>query len=183
MRWVLSFISFAVALFAAASLATPRSAAEEMVAFATIRNADGDSVGTARFTELTGGDVRLEVEVRGLAPGMHGMHIHSAGNCVGPDFTSAAAHFNPLAHNHGLQTSDGPHAGDLPNLVVGPDGRGQFRMTVGRFTLSPGKVSLLDTDGSALVIHAAVDDGYTDPTGNSGGRVACGVVMPGSATT
>lgn len=154
--------------------------ADEQRAFAIIRSSNGDTLGTATFVESVHGEVRVTVEVRGVPAGIHGMHIHAVGQCDGPAFTTAGAHFNPFSRKHGLHTSDGPHAGDLPNLVVSPDRSGRFDMTVGRFIIHAGTTSLLDTDGSAFVIHADVDDGVTDATGNSGARIACGVITAGS---
>jgi Cu-Zn family superoxide dismutase len=154
--------------------------AVEMRGFAPIRDAGGQTIGMATFVENAAGDVTLTVEAGGLTPGAHGMHIHTVGSCVGPDFVSAGGHFNPLNRRHGLQTSDGAHAGDMPNLIADANGRARFSMTVSRVTLSPGVLSVMDPDGSALVIHAASDDGMTDATGNSGGRVACGVIALGT---
>ena len=135
----------------------------------------------ATFVENAAGDLTVTVEASGLTPGKHGLHVHAVGSCVGPDFTTAGGHFNPLSKRHGLQTSDGSHGGDLPNLIVGPDGRGRFSMTVASMKLSAGVLSLMDPDGSAIVIHAAEDDGMTDATGNSGARIACGIVTMGNA--
>jgi Cu-Zn family superoxide dismutase len=135
----------------------------------------------ADLVENAAGDVTVTVSVSGLTPGEHGLHMHAVGRCMGPDFASAGGHFNPLNRRHGLQTSEGAHAGDLPNIRIGADGRGRFSKTVATFRLSAGTLSLNDPDGSAIVIHAAADDGMTDATGNSGGRVACGIVVVGMA--
>jgi Cu-Zn family superoxide dismutase len=182
---VIRKLAFFLSLVVAGSaliLAMPHgSQAADIQASTVIQDANGKALGTATFVESASKDVTITVDVGGLQPGLHGMHIHTVGSCVPSDFTSAGGHFNPDNHKHGLQTSDGPHAGDLPNLVVGPDGRAHFQMTVSRVTLSAGKYSLFDADGSALVIHAAADDGMTDATGNSGARVACGVVSLGAA--
>ena len=159
---------------------TERVQAVETRGYAAIQDASGRQVGMATFVENAAGDLTVTVEAIGLAPGRHGLHVHAVGTCTGPDFTSAGGHFNPLGRKHGLQTSEGAHAGDLPNLVVGADGRGRFSMTVASMTLSPGVRSLMDPDGSAIVVHAAEDDGMTDATGNSGARVACGVVRLGT---
>jgi Cu-Zn family superoxide dismutase len=156
--------------------------AADLTAYAPIRDASGATIGTATFVESGANDVRVTVEITGgsLSAGLHGLHVHATGKCDGPDFATAGGHFNPRNAKHGLQTSDGPHAGDLPNISIGSDGKGRFSMNVSRFTLSPGTLSLMDADGSAIVIHAAVDDGITDATGNSGARVACGVVVMGT---
>jgi Cu-Zn family superoxide dismutase len=158
-----------------------RTEAVEMRGYAQIMDASGRNVGMATFVENAAGDLTVSVEAQGLTPGKHGLHVHAVGTCVGPDFTSAGGHFNPLNKRHGLQTSEGAHGGDLPNLVIGQDGRGRFSMTVSSMKLSAGVLSLMDPDGSAIVIHAAEDDGMTDATGNSGARIACGVIMAGTA--
>ena len=158
----------------------PAAQADERQGYAILRTADGVEVGTATFVESTHGQVRVTVTARNLPAGDHGMHIHAVGRCDGPLFTSAGSHFNPHGQQHGLQTSAGPHAGDLPNLVVNATGSGSIDMTVARFTVHEGLTSVFDADGSALVIHASRDDGITDPTGNSGDRIACGVLSSGS---
>jgi Cu-Zn family superoxide dismutase len=114
--------------------------------------------------------------VNGLKQGLHGIHIHENGVCVGPSFTSAGEHYNPLDKEHGLKNPKGPHAGDLPNLEVGADGKGHLSTSTKLVTLSPGKTTLFTSNGTALVIHAGTDDQMTSPAGNSGGRVACGVI-------
>jgi superoxide dismutase, Cu-Zn family len=144
-------------------------------ATAEIRTASGALVGTATLTEVSGG-VRIVLEAKGLPPGAHGVHLHEVGKCEGPSFDSAGAHVNPDGHRHGLLNPSGPHAGDLPNLTVAANGTGRLETMNTRITLSPGPTSILDADGSALVIHANADDFTTDPSGNSGPRVACGVV-------
>jgi Cu-Zn family superoxide dismutase len=136
-------------------------------ASARIVDAAGDTIGWARF-----------VEDEALAPGRHGIHLHSVASCVGPAFTSAGGHHNPLGMEHGLANAAGAHAGDLPNLMVNVMGHGHLQAVSDRATLSSGPVSLFDRDGSAVIIHAAMDDQVTNPTGNSGARVACGVIRP-----
>ena len=142
---------------------------------AELRDAQGQVVGSATFTE-TAGVVQVTAQVRNLPPGVHGIHLHAAGRCDPPDFMSAGDHFNPTNRQHGLRNPQGPHAGDLPNLTVEANGAGTFQAGNVPATLAPGAKSILDADGSALVIHADPDDEATDPTGNSGGRIACGVV-------
>lgn len=145
-------------------------------ATAVMKDAKGNIVGRATFTEDASGLVHIKVNVKCLTPGLHGIHIHNAGNCTGPDFTSAGGHYNPLEKEHGLKNPEGPHAGDLPNLKVGRNGRGCMNVTTDRVTLSPGPTTLFTANGTALVIHADPDDQMTDPTGNSGKRVVCGVI-------
>jgi len=151
--------------------------AQALSATADIRNASAQSIGTATFTQQSDG-VRLNVTVKGLPAGKHGIHIHAVGKCEGTDFATAGGHFNPESKQHGAQNAAGPHAGDLPNLVVGADGAGSLQFVDTRITLAKGTAnSLFDADGSALVIHAAEDDEKTDPSGNSGARIACGLVV------
>lgn len=144
-------------------------------ATADLKNAKGEAVGTAGLWEDANG-VRIAAHVRGILAGRHGFHIHAVGKCDPPDFMTAAGHYNPGGKKHGLRSPDGPHAGDLPNLAVGADGTGGLEYVTKLVTLGPGPTSLFDGDGSALVIHANPDDDVTDPTGNSGGRIACGVI-------
>lgn len=142
---------------------------------AQLLDASGQQVGTATLTE-TGAGVEIAVQVNGLPPGPHGIHVHETGTCTAPDFASAGAHFNPTQRQHGLQNPEGSHVGDLPNLEVGADGTGTGQLLANEARLSEGPNALLDADGAALVIHADADDNVTDPSGNSGGRIACGVI-------
>jgi superoxide dismutase, Cu-Zn family len=142
---------------------------------AELRNAGGQVVGTATLTQV-GGAVRIVLEAQGLPAGAKGVHIHAVGRCDPPDFTSAGSHFNPQGRQHGALNAQGPHAGDLPNLTIGADGKGRLESTSQLVTLQTGPSSVFDADGSALVVHAAPDDFRTDPTGNSGARIACGVI-------
>ena len=143
-------------------------------ASATLRTATGADVGRATATEVAGG-VRFTADVSGMPPGTHGIHVHTVGACVAPDFTTAGPHWNPTAAKHGSMNPQGPHKGDMPNLIVGPDGRGTVAVTVPAATMD----ALLDADGGAMIVHANADDLMTDPSGNSGGRVACGVFAGG----
>jgi superoxide dismutase, Cu-Zn family len=148
----------------------------ERRASATLFDTAGRQVGVVALTDA-GSGVVMTGTFQSLPAGQHGIHFHTVGRCdaVGA-FASAGGHFNPTSRKHGLENSEGPHAGDLPNLVVGENGTGTFRETTSRVTLSQGAGSLLDADGSAIVVHATVDDQRTDPAGNSGARVACGVI-------
>ena len=147
-------------------------------ATASLVDAAGAAVGSVDFTEDATGRVHLTVHVAGLTSGLHGIHIHAVGACAGPAFTSAGSHYNPAARRHGLANPDGPHNGDLPNLVVNEAGVGHLSAKTERVTLTAGPATVFDVDGSAVVIHASEDDQVTDPTGNSGARVACGLIVP-----
>ncbi|MEO6216134.1 MAG: superoxide dismutase family protein [Sphingomonas sp.] len=143
-------------------------------AVAVLHNADGAEVGRATATEVAGG-LRFTIDAKGLPHGTHGVHVHAIGQCTGPDFASAGGHWNPTAMKHGAMNPQGPHEGDLPNMIVGTDGRGTLGITIPAATMA----GLLDPDGSALVVHANQDDLMTDPSGNSGPRIACGVFAAG----
>ena len=146
-------------------------AVTDFPARAALAAPDGAARGRALFSE-TGGGLVVRVEVEGLAPGTHGIHLHTVGRCDGPDFQTAGAHWNPTDRQHGRDNPQGAHQGDLPNLEVGGDGRGSVDFTVAGASLG----QLLDADGAAIVVHANADDYRTDPSGNSGGRIACGVI-------
>jgi superoxide dismutase, Cu-Zn family len=138
-------------------------------------NALGAPIGSVRAWQTAGG-VTFRIDGTGLPHGIHGVHVHGVGRCDPPDFTSAGAHWNPLARKHGTNNPAGPHAGDLPNVDVAANG------VLAATLVLPGAsmASLLDADGAALVIHAAADDYVTDPSGNSGARIACAVIRPGA---
>jgi Cu-Zn family superoxide dismutase len=151
-------------------VATDRAAAG--AAYADVRGSDGQLLGRLTITP-TGAGTRVQGTLQGLPPGTHALHVHAVGQCT-PPFTSAGPHFNPENVPHGLASAQGGHAGDLPNVEVGQDGRASVDVT-GRGRLD-GANGLLDADGAALVVHAAADDGVTDPAGNAGARIACGVI-------
>jgi Cu-Zn family superoxide dismutase len=159
--------------------ATSDAALEGRSGAADLVNARGTVVGAVRL-EPVGRAIRVIAEVQGLAPGPHGIHFHEVGACEGAGgFASAGDHYSPPpldTRQHGLENPAGPHAGDLPNLTVGADGSGTLTTETDRLTLSPGGQSVFDGDGTAIVIHAEADDQRTDPSGNSGDRVACGIV-------
>lgn len=138
-----------------------------------MRDASGGDLGTLSLTPTTGG-LMLSGTVRGLPPGTHGIHLHTTGQCE-PPFASAGGHWNPASRQHGTQNPGGPHLGDMPNIVVGPDGSATVNVMTPGGTLR-GADAVLDADGTAVVIHERADDYRTDPSGNSGNRIACGVV-------
>jgi Cu-Zn family superoxide dismutase len=167
----------AVALFVGCA-GGPTGGDPARMAWAELKDQSGDSVGSAVLRQ-EGGQVRIVVQASGLPPGPHGVHLHAVGRCEAPGFQSAGGHFNPLGKKHGLESAAGPHAGDLPELEADASGRVEYVAVTDRVTLGTGPTSLFDADGSALVIHAAADDQRTDPSGNSGDRILCGVVVAG----
>ncbi|MGV3511224.1 MAG: superoxide dismutase family protein [Novosphingobium sp.] len=154
--------------------ATMEAEKTSTIAQATLTDTAGVSVGSVRI-EQSGTALSLLADVRGLSSGQHGIHLHTTGKCEAPSFTSAGGHLNPTAHQHGSMNPAGPHLGDLPNITVAADGTGSVRVPM---TGSAAAVltNLFDADGTAIVVHAGPDDYKTDPSGNSGGRIACGVL-------
>ena len=136
-------------------------------------NSAGQSVGTVRAWQTAGG-VSFRISASGLPHGPHGVHVHAVGRCDPPDFKSAGAHWNPVGRQHGMNNPAGPHAGDLPNVEVAANGVLTATLTLPNASMT----SLLDADGAALVVHASADDYKTDPSGNSGARIACAVIQP-----
>ncbi len=151
------------------------ASAETSTAKADLTDAKGEKVGSVQLTEAADG-VKIALDVWGLSPGPHGFHIHTAGKCEPPDFKTAGGHFNPQGKKHGLNNPDGAHAGDMLNIEVGADGKGKTQVVNKQVTLGAGTNSLFHEGGTAIVIHGQADDGMTDPAGNAGPRVACGVV-------
>lgn len=147
------------------------------VAEAVLRDASGAMVGEAYMTQLDQG-IRVVLRVEGLPPGVKAAHIHTAGRCDPPDFTSAGGHWNPQGREHGRNNPAGQHMGDMPNIIVGQGGTGLLEVTITGGRIDGGVRALLDDDGAAVMIHAGPDDYESDPTGNAGGRIACGVLRP-----
>jgi Cu-Zn family superoxide dismutase len=166
----------ALMLWGAATLATaaPKPAATP-TATAELKSADGKDVGKVTLTQARDG-VRLKLALKGLPPGDHAFHVHAVGKCE-PPFTSAGPHFNPEQKKHGLKSPEGHHAGDMSNIKVPANGNLTLTMVNKDITLEKGKPnSLFQDGGTAIVIHANKDDEVTDPTGNAGDRIACGIV-------
>ena len=176
-RLTLPLIAGTLALSAGA-LAAQHEGHAGPAAAGALRNAQTQIVGEAAATRA-GGLVHVRVTVRGFSPGIHGVHLHQVGRCEGPGFESAGPHWNPGGKQHGRLNPQGPHLGDLPNLEVRANGAGRidFEVQVPAGN-DAGANPLLDADGTAVVIHAAADDERTDPSGNSGARIACAVLAP-----
>lgn len=160
---------------AAALSAAEASAKPATLATGTFATSTGAAGGTATIVTPAKGNPLLRVKVFGLPAGVHGIHIHTVGKCEGPAFTSAGGHLNPSGHQHGKDNPAGSHLGDLPNITVDGHGNGELAqaLTVDAATL---RAQLADADGAAVVVHANPDDYRTDPSGNSGARIACAVL-------
>ncbi len=172
MKKVAGILSFFLLLIASAcSESTPKPVNVDLY------NDVGDTIGTAEIQPQSKG-VKIKLDVSGLEPGPHGIHIHENAECEGPDFKSAGPHFNPEDKEHGLMNTDGPHAGDLQNIEADEEGKIDVELTDENVTLEENKPdSLLRGDGTSIVITENADDGMTDPAGNSGERVACGEIV------
>ena len=158
-----------------ASPARPPQTATEPAAKATLKDAQGRTLGDATLRESPAG-VLVKLDLQNVPPGPHAFHVHTVGKCDAPDFMTAGGHFNPATTKHGLLATGGPHAGDMPNLFVPADGKLSIEVLDPNVTLAAGARSVFDADGSALMLHAAADDYTTDPAGNAGARLACGVI-------
>ena len=157
------------------SLGRVGGAPPSMMLSTRLLTADGNSLGEVELLQMADG-VQVIATVRGLPAGQYAMHLHAVGRCVGPDFTSAGPHFNPLAKQHGRDNPMGAHAGDLPNLMVNDKGAGDMNLMLPGLRLADGNAPLIDADGAAVVLHAKPDDYRSDPAGNAGSRIACGEI-------
>ena len=164
----------AASVIAALTLASPALAVDK--ARAVLKDAKGAEVGNVTLTATPSG-VLMSLDLAAIPAGEHAFHVHTVGKCEGPDFKSAGPHFNPDETKHGLMNPEGPHAGDMPNLHGPADGKLRIEVLNPTVTLSA-ESALLDADGSAVIVHAVADDYKTDPAGNAGDRIACGVVTP-----
>jgi Cu-Zn family superoxide dismutase len=152
-------------------------ASSEVKVQSELIDSKGSKIGVVTFTATTDGGVKVNVDAEKVQPGAHGFHFHDTGKCEAPDFKTAGAHLNTTGKKHGWLTPEGPHVGDLPNVTADANGAIHAEFTTKLVTLEKGKPnSLLKNGGTAIVLHDKADDYLTDPSGNSGDKIACGVI-------
>lgn len=169
-----SSILVSLLLLLAAALVVAKEAKQKPVTV-HLQNGQGKDIGTATLWQAASG-VSIKLNLHDLPAGDHAIHVHQNAKCEGPDFKSAGGHFNPDNKHHGLENPEGPHAGDIPNFTADAQGKAKTSITAPNVTLTDGPHSVFTGGGTSLVVHAKPDDGKTDPSGNSGDRIACGVI-------
>lgn len=174
MRHLAAMLGLSIATLGA-GCTTPYRDQAAPAASASLMAGDGSARGTATVTQASDG-LHVKVMAAGLTPGVHAAHVHTTGLCTPPAFTSAGGHWNPTGRQHGRDNPAGMHMGDMPDLIVGPDGTGMLEYVIPGGMIATGSMPLLDADGAAIVIHASPDDNRSDPAGNAGARIACGVL-------